>query len=153
MSVRQSIDIDLPIKEIFAYVSNLENLVEWSNPIIAVRKLSPGPIHVGATVRSTIRFLGRWWDMTFEVIECESGRSLTIKSIAGVTPCLFCYQFESKKDGRTTVSQEAAIQLTGSTLGLDEPTLTRLVSRQMEYDLLTLKDMLEASAPTYRSAS
>jgi uncharacterized membrane protein len=145
MNARQSIVINMPVEEIFAYMSELENLVDWSNPIIAIRKLSPGDIHVGTTVRSTIRFLGRWWNMTFEVVECEPGRSLTIKSIAGVAPCLFCYQFEPLENGKTMVSQEAMIQLTGNLYGMEEPVLARVVNRQMEHDLLTLKDMLEAS--------
>jgi len=152
MNVRLSIVINMPVEEIFTYMSELENLVDWSNPIIAIRKLSPGDIHVGTTVQSTIRFLGKWWNMTFEVVECEPSRSLTIKSIAGVAPCLFCYQFKPIENGRTTVSQEAAIQLTGSIYGLEESVLARMVSRQIEHDLLTLKDMLEASAATQRSA-
>jgi uncharacterized membrane protein len=149
MNVKQSIVINLPVEEIFAYMSDLENLVSWSSVIIAVSNLSPGTIHVGATVLSTIRFLGMRLDMTFEIIECEPGRSLTIKSIAGVAPCLFCYQFEPAEDGGTTVSQEAVIHLTGSMLGLKESVVTRAVGRQLEYDLLMLKDMLEASAVTH----
>ena len=152
MNVKHSIVINLPTEEIFAYMSDLENLVDWSSAIIAVRKNSPGALHVGATVQGTIRFLGRWLDMTFEIVECEPSRSLTIKSIAGISPCLFCYQFEPVDDGGTTVSQEAVIHLTGSMLGLAEPVITRVVCRQMEHDLLTLKDLLEASAATSRSA-
>jgi uncharacterized membrane protein len=152
MNVKQSIVINLPVEDIFAYMSDLENLVDWSSVTITVRNISPGAIHVGATVRSTIRFLGRWSDMTFEIVECEPSRSLTIKSIAGVAPCLFCYQFEPVEDRGTIVSQEAVIHLTGSRLGLAEPVVTRVVRRQLEHDLLTLKDLLEASAATHQSA-
>lgn len=151
MKVKQSVVINLPTEEIFAYMSDLENLVDWSSIVIAVRKISPGTMHVGAMVRSTIRFLGRWVDITFEVVEHEPGRYLTIKSICGVAPCLFCYQFEPIEGGGTIVSQEAVIHLTGGILGLDEPVVTSAVRRQLEYDLLTLKDMLEASAATSRS--
>lgn len=151
MNIKQSVVINLAAEDIFAYMSDLENQVDWSSAVIMVRNISPGVLHVGARVRSTIRFLGRWLNMTFEVVECEPGRSLTIKSIAGVAPCLFCYQFEPVEEGGTTVSQEAVIHLTGS-LGLEEPVITRMVSRQMEHDLLTLKDLLEASAAVSGSA-
>jgi uncharacterized membrane protein len=144
MNFKQSVVIDLAAEDIFAYVSDLENQADWSSAVIMVRNISPGALHVGTRVRSTIRFLGRWLDMTFEVVECEPGRSLTIKSIAGIAPCHFCYQFEPVEDGGTTVSQEAMIQLSGM-LGLDEPVIARVVQRQMEHDLLTLKDLLEAS--------
>ena len=148
MKVKQSVVINLPTEEIFAYMSDLENLVDWSSVVIAIRKISPGAMHVGATVRSTIRFLGRWLDMTFEIVEHEPGRYLTIKSVSGVTPCLFCYQFEPDQNGGTKVSQEAVIHLTGGILGLEEPVATKVVRRQLEHDLLTLKDILEGRAST-----
>ncbi len=90
MKTRQSVAINVPAEEIFAYMSDLENLVDWSGATIAVRKISPGELHVGATLRNTIRFLGRWMDITFEIVEYETGRCLTIKSLSGSTPCLFC---------------------------------------------------------------
>ena len=129
-------------------MSELENLVDWSSAVIASRKISPGVVHVGATVRSTIRFLGRWSEITFEIVECEPSSDLTIKSISGVAPCLFYYQFEPVEDGKTNVSQDAVIQLAGETLELTEPVVTNAICRQIEHDLLTLKDMLEASAFT-----
>jgi len=151
MNIKQSVVIDLAAEDIFAYMSDLENQADWSSVVIMVRNISPGVLHVGTRVRSTIRFLGRWLDMVFEVVECEPGRSLTIKSIAGVAPCYFCYHLEPVEDGVTTVSQEAMIQLSGM-LGLEEPAVMRVISRQMEHDLLTLKDLLEASAAISGSA-
>src|SRR5947209_5569290 len=146
MKVKQSVVIDLPTEETFAYISDLENMVDWSNAVIAIRKISPGGMYVGATLRSTIRFLGRWLDMSFEIVEHEPGRYLTIKSVPGVTPCLFCSQLEPVHGG-TIVSQEAVIHLTGI-LGLEEPVATKVVRRQLEYDLLTLKDVLEGRNAT-----
>src|SRR6266571_3893356 len=152
MKVKHSVFINLPAEEIFAYLSDLENLVDWSSVTIAVRKSSLRAIGVGATVRSTIRLLGRWLDITLEIVECEPGRYLTIKSISGVAPCLFCYQFEPIENGGTNVSQEAEIHLTEEILGLAEPVVMNVVRRQLEHDLLTLRDMLEAGASTNRSA-
>jgi uncharacterized membrane protein len=143
MNVKQSVFIDRAAEEIFAYVSDIENLVDWSSVIISTRKISPGEIHVGATLRNTIRFLGKWLDITFEVVEYEPSRYLTLKSIAGVTPCLFSYQFEPTEDGGTMVSQGTIIHLTGAILDLTEPVVTNVVRRQLELDLLTLKDILE----------
>lgn len=152
MKDRQSVVINLPAEEIFAYLSDFENLVDWSAATIAVRKTSPGEIRVGATVRSTIQFLGRWMDITFEVVEYEPDHCLTIKSLSGVTPCLFSYQFEPTEDGATNVSLETVIHLTGGTLGLTESVTTNVVRRQLVHDLLTLKDILEAGSASSRSA-
>jgi uncharacterized membrane protein len=149
MNVKQSVFINLPTEEIFAYMSDLENLVDWSSVVIAARKLSLEELHVGATVRSTIRFLGRWLDVTFEVVEYDPDRCLTIKSISGSAPCLFCFQFEPAKDGGTTVSEEAVIHITEGIITQPQQVVTSAIRRQLAYDLLTLKDMLEAQAATY----
>jgi uncharacterized membrane protein len=151
MNVKQSVFINRAAEEIFAYMSDIENLVDWSSVIISTRKISPGEIHVGATVRSTIRFLGKWLDITFEIVEYEPSRYLTLKSIAGVTPCLFSYQFEPTEDGGTIVSQGTIIHLTGAILDLTEPVVTNVVRRQLEHDLLTLKDILEARTTLCRT--
>ena len=151
MKVNHSVTINLPLEDTFAYVANFENLTHWSGVVIAVRKNSPGAIRVGTTLRSTIRLLGRWMDMVFEVIEFEPGRYLTVKSISGGTPCLFCYQFDPAEDSTTFLSVEAMIHFTGI-VGLAEPVVTRVIRRQLEHDLLTLKDILEAGVPVSRSA-
>ena len=152
MNDRQTVVINLPAEDIFAYVSDFGNLTDWSGSTIAVRKISPSEMQVGATVRSTHRFLGRWMDITFEIVEYEPGRCLTIKSISGVAPCLFSYQFEPLEDGATNVSLETVIHLTGGIFGLTESVVANVVRRQLAHDLLTLKDVLEASAAPSRSA-
>ena len=144
MNVKQNVFINLPAEDIFAYVSDFENLVDWSSVMVAARKISPGAVEVGATVRGTVRFLGKWADITFDIVEYEPGRCLTIKSTSAIAPFLFCYQFEPAEDGGTTLSQKAVIHLTEEVIELKGSVITSAVRRQIEYDLVTLKDMLEA---------
>ena len=146
MKVEQSVIINLPTDEIFAYVSNLENLADWSGVVISARKISSEETLVGTTVRCTIRVLGRWFDNTFEIVECVSSRYLTIKSITGVAPILICYRFEPAEGGGTNVSVEEFIHFTGGFLGFAETVITRVINRQIANDLLTLKDILESTA-------
>jgi uncharacterized membrane protein len=145
MKVAQNIVIDLPAGEIFAYVAEFENLADWSGTVIAVRKTPSGAMHVGTTVLITIRFLGKWVQSTYEVVECEPGHHITLKSIAGIAPCVFSFLFEPLEDGRTRLSFEAVIQK-GAYLGLAEQTAASATRRQIEHDLLTLKEILEAGA-------
>ncbi len=146
MKVVQNVVIDLPVRKIFAYVAEFENLADWSGAVIAVRNTPSGTMHVGTTVRATIRFFGRWAQFTYEVVECEPAHHITFKSIAGIAPCVFCYSFEPLEDGRTRLSFEAVIRTKGWFLGLAEPTAASAIRRQIEHDLLTLKDILEAGA-------
>jgi hypothetical protein len=146
VQARQSVTIDLSAEKIFWYMSVLENLVDWSSVVNVVKKKPPEETQVGTTIQSTIRFLGSWRDITFEVIEYEPSYSLTIKSVAGIAPCLFWYQLEPVEGGGTTVSVEAVIDLVEDFIERVEQPITCALHRQLEHDLLTLKDILEIRA-------
>ena len=152
MKVEQSVIINLPTEEIFAYVSNLENLADWSGVVISARKVSSEEMLVGTRVRCTIRILGRWFDTSYEIVECVPDRYLTVKSITSVAPTLTYYRFEPVEGGGTNVSVEEIIHFTGGFLGFTETVITRVINRQVANDLLTLKDLLEATASICRSA-
>jgi uncharacterized membrane protein len=146
LKVKQSVVINLPAEDSFTYVSDLENLVEWSSIVIAVKKTSQGEMQIGTTWRVTIRFLGRWLENTYVVVEWEAGRQITLKSTSGITPCHFSFTFESLAGGKTNLLREAVINLSIKRGFMDvaEPVLASVLSRQIEHDLLTLKDLLEA---------
>jgi Polyketide cyclase / dehydrase and lipid transport len=146
LKLKQSIYIELPSYEIFAYLSALENQVTWSSVTTAVRQFSPGTTHVGTRLSSSICFLGRRFDITFEIVECEPHRCLTLKSTAGVSPCLFSYQLEPLDDGRTNLSCEALIHFTAGVMAQRESVLVSAARRQLSFDLQTLKDVLEDRA-------
>jgi uncharacterized membrane protein len=150
MQFKQRVFIDLPTEEIFAYLSDLDNLMDWSSVVITARKNSSRAACVGASAQSTIRFLGRWLNITFEIVECEPGRCLTIKSVSGGLPCLFCYQFEAVEGGGTATSQESSIHYIEGVIDMAEPVVRSAILRQLEYDLLTLKDILEARTSVSR---
>ena len=152
MKVEQSVIINLPPEEIFAYMSSLENLPDWSSVVIFARKISSEEMLIGTTVRCTIRILGRWLDTTFEIVECVPNRYLTFKSITGIAPSLICYRFEPVEGGGTNVSLEEIIYFLGGFLGFAEPVVISVIRRQIAHDLLTLKDLLEAAASIRSSA-
>ncbi len=149
MKVEQGVFINLPAEEVFAYMSKFENLADWSGVVISARKISSEEMLVGTTVRCTIRILGRWLDITYQIVECVPNHYMTFKSITGVAPCLASYRFEPLESGGTNVSVEEIIHFTGGFLGFTEPVITNVVSRQLAHDLLTLKDLLENTVSTY----
>jgi hypothetical protein len=144
MKIELCLVIKLPAEKIFDYMVDAENLVEWSSAVIAVRKALPGMISVGATWRYTTRFLGRWLETTYELVEHEPSHLFTLKSISGLCPAIFSYKLEALECGRTNVSLEAVIHHIEGFSGLEEPVVVSAVRRQMEGDLLTLRDILEA---------
>ena len=146
LKVKQSVVINLPAEDSFAYMADLDQLVEWSSMVITAKKTSPGEMQIGTTWRVTIRILGRWLENTYVVVEWEAGRQITLKSTSGLTPCLFSFTFEPLAGGKTNLLQEAVInlRLKGGFMDVAEPVLASVLRRQVEHDLLTLKDLMEA---------
>ena len=147
MPIEQSVIIQQPAADIFTYLNESEHLVYWSSVVIAVRTEPCGPIQGGSRLCITTRFLGRWMETNYEVIECQPGSYLTFKGTTGIEPCVFSYQFVPIEGG-TIVSLEAmmSLYLQGGMLGLTEAVVENIVKRQIQHDLLTLKDVLEARA-------
>ncbi|HEY1354126.1 MAG TPA: SRPBCC family protein [Ktedonobacteraceae bacterium] len=149
IKARQSIFIRRPAQTIFACLSDLENMVGWSSALISVQKMTSEAVCPGTLVKSTICFFEQWMEIVFEVVEYEPVRYLSFKSIEGIVPCLFCYQFEAVQGAGTVISEEATIHLLTLPCGLTEQEVTRALGSQMEGDLQTLKQLLEASASAY----
>jgi uncharacterized membrane protein len=142
MKVEHTVFINLPIKETFAYLSNLENLAYWSGFVISARKFSSEEMLIGATVRCTVRILGRLFETTYEIIECMTDRYFSYKSIMGFASSFTYIRFEPMDRG-TNVLVEIMLHFVGGYLGFDETLVTNAISRQIASDLQTLKDLLE----------
>jgi hypothetical protein len=147
MPIEQSVIIQRPAADIFSYLSGSEHLVDWSSVVIAVRSDPGGPLRGGSRLRITTQFLGQWMETSYEVIEWQPNSHLTFKGMTGIDPCVFSYQFVPIGGG-TIVSLEAMLPLPlqGGMLGLTEAVVENIVKRQIQHDLLTLKDVLEAGA-------
>jgi hypothetical protein len=144
MEIEHNLVIKLSAEKIYDYMADIDNWVEWSGAVIAIRKTMPGTISVGSTLRCTTRFLGRWLETTYEVVELEPGHLFTLKSISGLAPSIFSFRLEPIESGRTNVSVEALIELMEGYLGLEESVIVGALCRQLDYDLNTLRDILEA---------
>ncbi len=79
----ESVVINRPLEEVFAFVSNLENDPPW-NSATEMRQTSDGPIGIGTTFRQRDRFLGRRVDLRLEVVGYEMNHSITLKSDSGL---------------------------------------------------------------------
>jgi hypothetical protein len=146
VTIVQQVLIRRSVQESFAYVSTLENWVDWSGPVIAVRRTAPGVLGVGVRVRTTTKWLGRWQESRYELVEWVPSRSFTLKSLSGGAPSLCAYHFEPTAGGQTRLSEEVVLnlRLKSDVLGLATSVVARALRRQLRHDLLTLKDMLEA---------
>jgi uncharacterized protein YndB with AHSA1/START domain len=141
--VEESIEIDLPVEEVFAHVAKPENLPEWSNLAVEV-KGEPGPLGEGDTFIIVGKFLGRRLETTYERISIEPNRRYTDRATGGPVPDqAWTYTFEELPAGGTRLTRAVEGE-PGWFFKLADPLIERALKRQVRADLETLKDLLEA---------
>lgn len=142
MRAEESVEINRPLQEVFSYVANPKNIPEWSNLALEVREETEGQPHQGYRFIAAAKFLGRRFEMPFEVTAYEPNRLYSHKSTGGPFPVEWTLTFEQAAGGiRLT---EDAQGEPGSFFRLVGRLLERATRRQMRTDLETLKDLLES---------
>jgi uncharacterized protein YndB with AHSA1/START domain len=79
-----SVDIDRPPAEVFAYLTDLDNLPQWQAS--AIEAHWEGEKAAGARVKEVRKFLGRHMESELEVAEYEPDRRLVLKTLTGPVP-------------------------------------------------------------------
>ena len=145
MAIKQehSVVIDRPIEEVFAFVTNPNNDSLWQAWTLETEQTSEGPLDVGSTLRSTAKMLGRRIEVTMEVTENDPPHRQCVRITSGPIPATGCYQLEPAEGGSTRFRQTFEGEV-GGFFRLAEPVMGRVISRQTEADMATLKDLLES---------
>lgn len=140
--IEQSVVINRPIEEVFAFASDPEKLSQWAAEVVDVEMTSKGPLGVGTTFNAAVKLLGRRMDNGHKITEYEPNRRYSIKVTSGPVSGDMETTFESV-DGETKVTMVAEIEA-GGFFRVAEPLLARAGQRQYATNLANLKDLLEA---------
>jgi hypothetical protein len=138
----ESVVIDQPLQQVFAFVSDPRNDTEWAEEITEVRQTSDGPLGVGASFIQVARFLGRRLEVPFEVTEYEPNEKVAITPTRGPIRLAARRSVEPVEAG-TRVTIEASGQ-SGFFFNLLEPFVARVARRRLRIALARLKQVLEA---------
>lgn len=141
--VEASTTIKRPIDEVFAVLSDASNSPKWSSGMQTVTKTSDGPIGLGTTYHSTSKQLGRHLEGDSRVTEFEADRRYAVTASTPF-PVTITWVVETV-DGGTRVDQTVDAE-PGGLFKLAQPLLVTMMKRQVQGDLETLRDLLEANA-------
>jgi uncharacterized protein YndB with AHSA1/START domain len=83
MRIEESVEIDRPPEEVFAYVADPEHLPEWSGIVQEVRKEGQGQPREGDRFTTAAKFLGRRFETPMEVVAHEPPRRHSDRSTGG----------------------------------------------------------------------
>ena len=131
------IRIDRPVDEVFAFLSDFENIPKWNYYVLGVRQLSESPIGVGTTyhqVRKTD-------EQDFRIIEFEPNHSVAVKTLPHSSPS-FERKFTLYQEGDTTRLRDEWKLDTGRPAVLERVARGSVKSAVAE-NLAKLKELLE----------
>ncbi len=70
----ESITINRPVEEVFAYATAIQKWPEWHDSIVQAEQTSQGEIEVGTTFKAQARMEGRTMDFTGKMLEYQPNK-------------------------------------------------------------------------------
>lgn len=136
-----TIQIQRPTSEVFAYLSDLENTPEWNWAISQTRKTSPGPPAVGATYRQQ-RTVPRPATESLEITALEADELLEVRGTLATYPAHLVYRLRPHGSG-TELTNTVELRPTGP-LRMLGPIAGKRIQGAVADNLRVLKSRLES---------
>jgi uncharacterized membrane protein len=140
IEVEHTVEIDRPVDEVFAYLTDISRLPEWQASAESAEL--EGELREGACIREVRTFMGRRAASTLEVTESEPPQRFSLRVVDGPIRYSVEHALEAL-DGRTRVTFVGR----GETRGvprLMQGAVRRAVERQFVKDLEAFKRILES---------
>ena len=145
LTASDSVVIERPPEEVFAYVSDLQNIPEWGALSGEMRKETEGPPEVGARYTADLTFVGRRLVIPYEVRAYEPPRLFAFRSLGGPLHDEYTYTFEEEPGGGGTRFSMAIEMRPDGFYRVTAPLLEQITQRYyFRKELKTLKGLLES---------
>lgn len=142
---RDSIHIDRPADEVFAFVAEAENNPRWRSYVVETEWLDDGPMQVGRRGRQVSRVLGRPMAVIAEIVAWDPPRHVAWQAVQGFATIRTDATVEPEGAGcRLTIWADGA--LNGRLLRFLGPLAVAVAKRQAASDMVRLKGALEGPA-------
>jgi carbon monoxide dehydrogenase subunit G len=140
MRFSNTVTIRRPAHDVFAFVSDLENVPTWNYAIAETRKTSEGPVRVGSTYRQ-VRTLPTRGEEILEVTELDPDRRFAVRGDLGPLSGTLTYELE-EVGGATRLINTADLEARG-VVRLAAPLAAGRVRDAVAQNLGKLKEILE----------
>jgi carbon monoxide dehydrogenase subunit G len=129
-----------PIEDVFAFLSDLENIPKWNYAIVETRKISEGPVGVGTTYHQ-VRSVPSQSEERLEITTYDPPRQLEIQGQLGPFASRLVYALDATGEG-TRVTNTVELELGGPVRLLGRVAVPR-VREAVAANLGRLKELLE----------
>jgi hypothetical protein len=140
-TVAASIQIDRPMSDVYRYTTDYANDVRWRKGVIAMSSVPPGAAVTGAVKTETMSIFGRDSVTVTELTEVTE-RHAAFKHVSGPIPCAG-FRSVAPTPGGTAFTYSLTISPVGL-IRMLEPFVRPMLQRQVNADLVRLKQVLEA---------
>ena len=143
LETSESIVIDRPLPEVFRYMSDPDNLPEWSSNVVEYKVLSGAPNEVGAVMDVTARVAGVRVHAIEELADYQENKVLRIRSKESKIGYDRELDFESDGDGATRVTFRQESDAGTRLFKFADSVVVKLYSRDVHSNLQNAKTILE----------
>jgi carbon monoxide dehydrogenase subunit G len=136
--------IDKPIKDVFTFVSNPNNMSKWNSAVVSIQQVTPGAMDVGTKFKTVGEAMGRRLEGEMQVQAFEPDNKCGFQLQAGPMQMNLTMSFKTVGTGT-----KLNLHVEGNPAGvfkLAEGLMTGQVKSLMEGNLAKLKSVLESGA-------
>ena len=136
--------VDRPMKDVFAFVSNPNNMSQWNSAVVSLQQATPGTVGVGTKFKTVGEMMGRRIEGEMQITTYEPDTKCGFRLQAG--PMLVNLTLNFKTVGTGTKVSLNAQGNPGGIFKLAEGVMAGQVKYMMEGNLARLKTVLEKEA-------
>lgn len=133
--------VDKPIKDVFAFVSNPNNMAKWNTAVVSLEQITPGAVGVGTKFKSVGELMGQRMEGEMQVVAYEPDSKCGFQVNAGPMQVTMTITFKTVGTG-TKINLNAQGNPAG-VFKLAEGMMAGKVKTMMEENLARLKTALE----------
>jgi carbon monoxide dehydrogenase subunit G len=133
--------IDRPVKDVFAFVTNPNNMAKWNSAVVSMQQITPGAVGMGTKFKSVGEMMGRRIEGEMQVVAFEPDAKYGFQMNAGPVQMNVTLTFKTVGTG-TKLSLNAQGN-PGGLFKLAEGVMTGRIKSMMEENLARLKSVLE----------
>jgi carbon monoxide dehydrogenase subunit G len=133
--------VDRPMRDVFEFVSNLNNMSKWNSAVVSLQQVTPGQVGVGTKFKSVGEMMGRRIEGEVQVTSYEPDTKTGFQMNAGPMQINVTISFKPVGTG-TKISLNAQGNPAG-VFKLAEGMMQGRIKSLMEENLARLKSVLE----------
>jgi carbon monoxide dehydrogenase subunit G len=144
--VERSARIPAPPGEVFAYLSDLDNLAEWQSGIVRAERVDAGEMRVGSSARVARELMGQRLEVPLTVSEYEPPHRLGITSEVSGVKAAATLDLAPADEG-TATDLRFAMEIRGSLItAFMEPMIASAAKGDIEASLAKLTERFGRAA-------